>query len=538
MLTPGTNDAPGSALQSAYSYDRLPYPSAPFPQTHPSRLATLAALHGMRPAPPAKCRVLELGCAEGGNLIPMAYQFPESSFVGIDLSAPAIERGKKTIAELGLSNIELRALDIAELSSDTGRFDYIIAHGVYSWVPAQVREKILEVFRSSLAAQGVAFVSYNCHPGSYLRDLTRSIMLFHVRDTADPEQRVHQAKLLLRMLAETTDDKEIYGQVVRNQYERVAATNDVVLYHDDLEPSAEAFFLYQVTEQAARHGLQYLSDARARLLTGSLLELQAEPGAATKMLQQIPVDEWVAREQYFDLINGRMFRETLLCHHEVQLERPVEPSRIRDFHFLSDIVSSDDKLDPRQPGPAEFKTRAGQKLRTDLGLAKAAFLHLNDIWPNSTGFDDLAAAAQLRLASQDNSPTSLSDQDIESLVEVLLRTFCAGTMEVEAFPSVVMATDSDRPKASLLARKQLEKGTLLTNLRHSNVLLEDRITRRLFLLLDGTRTVDELVTDLQEALASEPSQNAGSATERAPVISRENVMSNLRLLARLSLLVA
>ena len=111
-------------------------------------------------------------------------------------------------------------------------------------------------------------------------------------------------------------------------------------------------------------------------------------------------------------------------------------------------------------------------------------------------------------------------------------------MEVEAFPCAVMATNSDRPKASLLARKQLEKGTLLTNLRHSNVLLEDRITRRLFLLLDGTRTVDELVTDLQEALASEPSQNSGSAAQPAPVILRENVMSNLRLLARLSLLVA
>jgi hypothetical protein len=98
------------------------------------------------------------------------------------------------------------------------------------------------VFRSHLAPQGVAFVSYNCHPGSYLRDLTRAIMLFHVRDTADPQQRVHQAKLLLRMLAETTNEKEIYGQVVRSQYERVAETNDVVLYHDDLEPSAEAFF--------------------------------------------------------------------------------------------------------------------------------------------------------------------------------------------------------------------------------------------------------------------------------------------------------
>jgi SAM-dependent methyltransferase len=538
MLTPAATAVAGLAPKPMYSYDRLPYPSAPFPQTHPSRLAALAALHGMRPAPPAKCRVLELGCGDGGNLIPMAYQCPKSTFVGIDLSAPAIERGEKTIAELELSNIGLRGLDIIDLASDIGQFDYIIAHGVYSWVPATVRAKVLDVVRSSLAPQGVAFVSYNCHPGSYLRDLARAIMLFHVRDTADPQQRVHQAKLLLRMLAEITNEKEIYGQVIRSQYQRVTETNDVVLYHDDLEPSAEAFFLYQVTEQAARHGLQYLSDAGTRLLTGSLLELQGEPGPATKMLQQIPVDEWVAREQYLDLINGRMFRETLLCHHEVPLKRPVEPSRIRDFHFSSDIVSIDKELDARQPGAAAFKTRAGKKLRTDHGLAKAAFLHLNEIWPNSIGFDDLVAAAQLRLAGQDNSPLPTSNQDTEYLAEVLLRTFCAGTIEVEAFPSAVMATDSDRPKASLLARKQLEKGTLLTNLRHCNVLLEDRVTRRLFVLLDGTRTVDQLVTDLQAALASELSQGSGNAPEQVPVISRENVIGNLRLLARLSLLVA
>lgn len=520
-----------------FAYDRVPYPSAPFHQTHPSRLATLAALHGMRPAPPTECRVLELGCSDGANIIPMAYESPRSAFLGVDLSAPAIETGRKTIAELGLTNIELRALNIADLSADMGRFDYVIAHGIYSWVPASVRTKILAIFRNNLSPQGVAFLSYNCHPGSYLRDLTRAIMLFHVRDMLDPEQRIQQARMLLQAIAERSNGKELYGQVVRGQHERVSKTADAVLFHDDLEPSAEAFFLHQVAEEASRHGLQYLSDATAPLLTGSLLELQTEPAATTQMLQQIPEDQWVTREQYFDFLNGRMFRETLLCHCEVTLDRPVAPSRIRDFLFSSDIILSEKDHDPRQPGPTEFKTRAGQKLRTDHALAKAAFLHLNAIWPNSIGFDDLVAGARSRLADQAASPGPASSEEIESLTGILLRTFCANVIDAQAFPSTVMATTSDRPKASLLARKQLEKGNLLTNLRHCNVLLEDRVTRRLFLLLDGTRTVDELVTDLQDALACDPVENSGSA-RAVPVISRENVMSNLRLLARLSLLVA
>ena len=68
---------------SSYSYDEIPYESYPFAQSHPDRLATLATLFGMKPQPIDDCRVLELGCASGGNLIPMAACLPGSKFVGI-----------------------------------------------------------------------------------------------------------------------------------------------------------------------------------------------------------------------------------------------------------------------------------------------------------------------------------------------------------------------------------------------------------------------------------------------------------------------
>src|SRR5262245_44902640 len=124
---------------ATFAYDEVPYPGFPFSQTHPGRLATLAALHGMVPASPARCRVRELGCGDGGNLIPLAYQYPHSFFLGVDLSARAIATGRDTITRLGLRNIELRALDIAEMTTESARFDYIVAHGVYSWVPPAVR---------------------------------------------------------------------------------------------------------------------------------------------------------------------------------------------------------------------------------------------------------------------------------------------------------------------------------------------------------------------------------------------------------------
>src|SRR6516165_12727057 len=100
------------------SYDAVPYESLPFNETHPDRLAALATLFGMSPAPAERCRVLELGCASGGNLIPMAVALPGSSFVGVDLSPRQIADGNEVVRALNLSNIELRSLDIRTIGAD------------------------------------------------------------------------------------------------------------------------------------------------------------------------------------------------------------------------------------------------------------------------------------------------------------------------------------------------------------------------------------------------------------------------------------
>ncbi len=144
-----------------YSYDAVPYTSWPYPQSHPDRLATMATLFGLKPQPVDHARVLELGCASGGNLIPMAVAMPESHFIGIELSARQLAEGQETVRRLGLTNIELHQKNILEVGPDLGRFHYILAHGVYSWVPEPVQDKILAVCQENLEPGGVAYVSYN-----------------------------------------------------------------------------------------------------------------------------------------------------------------------------------------------------------------------------------------------------------------------------------------------------------------------------------------------------------------------------------------
>src|SRR5262245_16820704 len=167
------------------SYEEVPYESKPIPGSHPDSLATMAILCGMQPPPIDRCRVLELGCAAGGNLLPMAQTVPDGRFVGIDLSPRQVADGQALIDALGLTNLELRALSILDVGEDFGTFDYIICHGVFSWVPREVQDKILAICRRHLAPNGVAYVSYNTYPGWHLRGMVRDMLTYHARQFED-----------------------------------------------------------------------------------------------------------------------------------------------------------------------------------------------------------------------------------------------------------------------------------------------------------------------------------------------------------------
>ena len=156
------SDAPQTGLsEKNYSYDDVPYPSHPYEATHPDHIYSLARLFKFEAAFPDNATILELGCASGGNLIPVAVQIPTAKFVGVDLSTKQIDEGKATIAKLGLKNIQLLAQNFENIDSSFGQFDYILCHGVFSWVPPSAQHKIFEVCRDRLTPNGIAYISYN-----------------------------------------------------------------------------------------------------------------------------------------------------------------------------------------------------------------------------------------------------------------------------------------------------------------------------------------------------------------------------------------
>ena len=522
--------------KAATAYDEVFYAGHPYDYTHPDRLAMLATLYGMNPAPVPHCRVLELGCGVGGNLIPMAFQLPGSTFVGIDLSRQSIEKGLKTVAALNLTNVELRHLDIMDITSDFGEFDYIIAHGVYSWVPPGVREKMLSIFKNNLAPHGVAYTSYNAHPGSHLRDLARGMMLYHVRSIEAPAEKVRQARALMNFLVGATPEDNLYGLILRAQYERIKRMTDEFLFHDDLEEVGMAFLLHEVVEAAERQGLQYLCDANF-----SRSELRNQPNRVIEEFRHIPDSELVVRDQYLDFVAGDGFRNTLLCHGEVELRRSIDQQCIRAYHLASSLKPTSPDSECLLAGTTEFKSESGRMLATDHRLTKAALLSLGESWPQAMSFPAVLQKALDRLGADMDQINCELDEQIAATAEAFFRMFSAGHIELHLYPPRLTTNISERPKASRLARKQAETGSLVTSLRHGGVLIDDEITRSFLPLVDGKRSVDELVSALNAVLAAAAvgtSGDQGGEGQAAQRVRRENVEHNLKRLAMLGLLEA
>jgi SAM-dependent methyltransferase len=508
-------------------YDAVAYPGHAFSQTHPARLATIAHFHGMSPAMPAAMRVLELGCGRGGNLIPMAAQYPGSAFVGIDLSGSAIAHARASAAELGLDNLAFHHRDIMAVTAELGRFDYIIVHGVYSWVPERVRERIIAIFDELLAPQGVAYVSYNALPGCRLRDLARDVMLFETRDISDPQERVRVARASLKAFAEASDPNTFHGAALRMRLEQLADTPDNVLYHDDLNPGARAFALHEVLDVAARHGLQFLAEASFPNLYG------AAKGPAQAMLARIPAEEAVLREQSLDLLIGRAFRETLLCRAEVPLRRGISPDALRPYHLAAHARLVEEPDEERRPGVDRFEFEEGVRLSVDLHLCKAALRLMSAAWPAGFAWDDLVARSceQVR---QELGPDLA--HEIGRLEEALAAIFKAGLLDIKLEPAPLTTEIAERPAASRVARWQASTTNEVTDLRHRMVVLDGVVVRRFVCLLDGSRDAHALLAEMNAFLGEAHASGAGAAAGLPQRATAEEVAMHLKDVARLGLL--
>jgi methyltransferase-like protein/trans-aconitate methyltransferase len=458
--------------RNSRSYDALPYVSEPFPTTHPALLGAIARLFATETAPLGGARILELGCAVGGNIIPLAAHHPDATVVGIDLSGAQIAAAQARISDLKLTNIEVRCQSIDDLLDVADApFDYIICHGVYSWVPASVREAILRICRQRLSARGVAIVSYNVLPGWRLQQALRDSFLLHVPPDDDPHRRVAAARALLQALPQACSDTGLYKALLTEQAERLARYPDAYIAHELLEDVNEPCTFRDFIAAAGRHGLAFLAEADVSTMIPSMFA-----PATAALVQTFGRNEVPSTEQYIDIVSGRTFRQTLLVASEraARIDRNPSGERLQALHFLG---RANFTL-TRDAGGTTLAEPNGRRLQVSSAALADVLAYFVARFPGSSSFDDLVAAL----------PAAARNAEGRALIrELLLKavTYGMATPRTEPVPAVARA--GPRPIASPLARVDAARGALSTvNLRHERVDFDD-FTRFALPLLDGSR---------------------------------------------------
>ena len=497
-----------SSPETSAAYDETPYPSGAFPQTHPNRLAAMARLFGVPAADPSKARVLELGCADGTNLLPMAEQAPGATFLGIDLSKVQIASGLQAVAAAGLKNVELRHQDILDFPASEGKFDYIIAHGVFSWVPDAVREKILAICADHLAENGIAYISYNAHPGWNLRRSLRDMMLFHTKNITDPKAKVHQARALLAFISESVPtENNIYGQLLKQELGFMSGQPDNFLLHDILGAENTPFYFHEFIGQAARHGMQYLSEPNiAEMLTANFSDkIRATLGQLNNQI--------VAQEQYMDFIRNRSFRQTLLCRANVAIQRNVTPASLSRFAFRSHLRNSTGPIE-LMPGVAVgFVTGGGTQISSADAFVKALLWSLLETrGASAISYGDLLASVRSRSrAFLGEVPSNRDEIDEVTLQTNLVNLFAKGLVDIYAEPVKIRTDVPEKPAVGALVCYQALHAQHIINRMHTSI-PADLPSRYIIAACDGTRTHDEILSELVARVQEGKLQvNQGSA---------------------------
>lgn len=439
-------------------YDRVAYPTTVFAQTHPERLAVLARLAGLDPVPPQQARILEIGGGTCVNLLSMAAMWPQCDAHGFDLSANAIARGQEIADAAGITNATLVVEDIctAHERYAAGSFDYVIAHGVYAWVPDFVREATMRLMAHVLSDRGVGFVSYNCMPGGHVRLIMREMLLDAIGHIDDPEARIAALRDFLEDYARPREDDELLAQTLREQAQSMLKRPDAVLFHDELGDCFHPQRLLDVAGAAHENGLVFLTDAgRNRHLDGFLAD-----GAA---LPEDPEYEVLLAASKDDYASLRYFRQSLFVQGCQEPDRTIDATRIADLWVSTKLVRQAD---------GSFAQGGDTIAIADEGLASA--------------IERVAALHPQRV------PLCEVTQDAEHL-RVILQLFVEWYVNLHTAPAPFAAAPSSLPQSSPLIRGMLTLGeAMLCTLDHGVLKIEQPELRALLMAADGTRTVDQI----------------------------------------------
>jgi SAM-dependent methyltransferase len=459
-------------------YDERPYTAHAYAETHPGRVAASARLSRWEAPPVAKARVLELGCGRGGNLLPMAASLPGATLLGVDRSERQISEARLVAKGAGLSNVTFVRASFDEMVLAEGSFDYVVCHGVLSWIPAVARRPLLERIAVALGPRGVACVSFNVLPGWYDRLAARDWLRFGAT-AGEGAAAASLAWLQSQVSPELGDYRRRLGAVER----RLEEAGPAYAFHEYLAEEHHPQLVGAFLHEAAAAGLAYVGDA-----IPSTVALELLPDEARERAGSLGVAD---AQQLVDFVRCTTFRRALLVRAgdvaREALDSKLDPRAIRSFYVSSRLRSQEAaRAEARQESFAEGEW----VVQVANAPARRALHELARVAPGSLAFGELARRSLGPGATEDASSTLALE-----LFDVWLAT---GGLDFRVDAPAIVSSPGDRPTACPLARWHARHGGIVTSRLHQEVLVPDAIVRWVLARLDGTRTVADLARDARE----------------------------------------
>jgi SAM-dependent methyltransferase len=485
-------------MKTLLDYDEIPYSDCPITVSRPDNLYFIGRLFHLQPATPENCKVLELGCAGGGNLIPLAYYWPRSEFVGVELSQKQAESATRIIEELQLKNIRVVHADLTTLDHDFGQFDYIIAHGVYSWVPPAVQQHLLKLCKLLLKPQGIAYISYNTLPGWEQRKMLRDMMLYHTRSAANAAEQLDKSLELLQMLYQgLPEDGSMSERWLKEQAKELLNKPPGYVYHDYLEKYNTPVYFHQFAQAAADHQLKFFAEASLYTMLSSSLSEKAE--TALDQFQD-PVDY----EQYMDFFYIKHFRQSLLCHAQLNPQREIHVEVLKEGYFYA-FLYCNEEIDLFSPTPQTFLSPSGDGYSVCHPLTKAALAELLIAYPNVYTYAELESHAVDTVTERGDIQFANQSND---LFAELVNLYLSAAVNITSIRRASHTTVSNTPKFNTLTRAFCRYNKYsAASVHHDSVPLSN-LQCALIKLADGTRNLPQIADELNKAAAQDTTLKA------------------------------
>ena len=406
-----------------------------------------------------------------------------------------VEHGRESIARLAADNANLIQADFLEVDADSlGKFDYIIAHGVYSWVSPEAQEAVLGIIERCLSPNGIAFVSYNTYPGWKAKEILRDAMLMHGgnRPRSAAEQ-VAYGRAMVGFLQKAVVKGTSTAAALEENAGQIMRAPDHYVAHDYLEPHNLPCYFHEFVARIGNHGLSYLGEAQPSMMIPSNYGQEL-----SEQLYGALGEDQVRVEQYLDFAIGRSFRQSLLLRAERASALRWEVSRktLHRMHFSANLSCADGavKLDGQ---PQDFVAAANnRRISVALSGIKCAIALLAEQWPGTATRDELLEYAQREQGDRDAVPPEVLGNAIDELLEILVLRGMA-RMRLDAL---------ERERALVvdpLVRRQLAALSPgqdhVANIWHDSVDIGE-LERLLLPLMDGTRNREDLVAVVADAL--------------------------------------